>query len=225
MPARRLAAAPQLLALAMVAALLAACSSDSVTRPTTTGNIELMARFDSVLVALGPDQGARSTQLSALITLLGLGAPVQSVSVSIDGNAATYSAVGGYEVSDDVEGHPSDSVYAVLAWRGDHADTLALVLIFQDLVDASLTTSDSAFQSTTGSGSVTAAAPNGTCTSYVDHLPTGITIPPGLTCQLETATPSADVQVASSDAQPVTHHLVLPSQSVPGIRIEGQTGP
>lgn len=210
--------------LAVTVAAVAACSSDSVTRPTTTDNVTLIGHFDSVRTELNAPGSIRDTQLTALITLLGLGAPVQNITLSVDGTSSTYKAVGGYEVSDDIEGHAADSVYALVAWQGDDADSVALFLVFQDLVDAALTTSDSSFASGAGAtGTVTAAAPNGSCTSYIDHLPPDITIPPGLACLLETATPQADATVSSDGDTPSSHHLVLPSQAVNGIRIEGQT--
>ena len=208
-----------------LAAVIAGCSDSGTGPKPQPQNIELMARFDSVLTGLDPNtQNVRSAQLFSLIAVLSVGAPVQSVDVTVDGTSRTYSAVGVYEVTDDIEGNPSDSAYVLVAWRGDRADSLFTFEVFGELGQAAFTTDDSAFTTLTAAGTVTAGTPNGTCTTYLDHLPPGFEPPTSLQCSLETATPSMDATLASAEDDSHTHHVVRPSQSVPGVRVEAQPG-
>lgn len=207
-------------AVTFVGLALAGCSSNSPTAPTTHQNLVLMARFDSVLGTLDPDvQARRREQFSEVITLLAFGAPVQTVQLSVNGTAQPYSAVGGFIVSDDIEGNPSDSAYTLLLWRGDAADTLASVVTFDGLSAFELTDSSTHVGSTgQASGAAQAAAPHASCTSFLDHLPPDVSVPSGLTCQLESVTVSAS---GDTDA-PGT--FALGAQMVTSVRVDGQTG-
>lgn len=219
---RRAVTVRQALAVAAVCGVaLAGCSSDSVTAPPATNqNVVLMARFDSVLGTLDPGTQARRRDLfSKAITLLAFGAPVQNVRLTVNGATQSYSGVGGFIVSDDIEGHPSDSAYTLIAWRGDAADTLAQVAVFEQLSTFELTFDTTHIGSIgQANGTARAAAPHDSCTSYLDHLPPDVSVPSGLTCKLESVTVSAS---GNTDA-PGT--FAFSSQLVAGVRVDGQTG-
>ncbi len=206
---------------ALCGVAIAGCSGDSVTAPPTTSqNVVLMARFDSVLGTLDPGTQARRRELfSKAITLLAFGAPVQNVRLTVNGTTQSYSGVGGFIVNDDVEGHPSDSAYTLIAWRGDAADTLAQVAVFEQLSTFELTF-DTTHVGSIGqaNGTAQAAAPHDTCTSYLDHLPSDVNVPNGLTCRLESVTVSA----SGNTDTPGT--FAFPSQVVAGVRVDGQSG-
>lgn len=212
--ARRIAS----FSLAVVAgALLAACSSDS-TAPQRNQTIALMAHFDSLRAASSPDsESQRRAQLAGAITLLALGAPVHDVQLTTNGSTVTYSSVAAFEVTDDIEGHPADSAFAIIAWTGDNADTLVTLEIFHQASGLVFSAGSLVLGSSGATGSATAQAPNGGCTSLLDHLPADITIPPGITCKLETTTATATGNFNGDT-------FTLPSQAIKGIRIEGQVG-
>jgi len=209
------AALPMLLAVAG-GALAAACSSS--TAPQQNQTVELMAHFDSLRAASSPDsESERRTQLASAITLLALGAPVHDVQLTTNGQTVTYSGVAAFEVTDDVEGHPFDSAFTVVAWRGNDADTLVTLEIFHQAAGLVVSAGALVMGSTAATGTATAQAPHGSCTSFADHLPADITIPAGLTCQLETTTASAGGTFNGAA-------FAFPSQVMKGIRIDGQSG-
>ncbi|HKV50421.1 MAG TPA: hypothetical protein VJO52_04400 [Gemmatimonadaceae bacterium] len=200
---------------------IAGCSSDLVTAPPTTSqNVALMARFDSVLGTLDPDTQARRRELySKAITLLAFGAPVQNVHITVNGTTQSYSGVGGFIVSDDVEGNPTDSAYTLMAWRGDAADTLSQVAVFEQVSTFEITYGTTHVGSIgQANGAVQAQAPHDSCTSYLDHLPPDVSVPNGLTCKLESVTLSA----SGNTDMPGT--FAFPSQVVAGVRVDGHVG-
>ena len=198
-------------------ALLAACSSDS-TGPHTNQTIALMAHLDSLRVASSPDsESERRTQLAGAITLLALGAPLYDVQITTNGSTVTYSSVAAFEVTDDIEGTPADSAFTIVAWTGDDADTLVTLEVFHQASGLVFSAGSVVLGSSGATGTATAEAPNGTCTSLLDHLPPDVTVPPGITCQLETTTATATGNFNGGT-------FTLPSQTIKGIRIEGQTG-
>lgn len=200
-----------------VGALVSACSSDS-TGPKTNQTIALMAHLDSLRAASSPDsEPERRTQLAGVITLLALGAPVHDVQITTNSTTVTYSSVAALEVTDDIEGHPADSAFTIVAWTGADADTLVTLEIFHQASGLVFSAGSVVMGSSGATGSATAHAPNGTCTSLLDHLPSDITIPPGLACQLETTTATATGNFNGGI-------FTLPSQTIKGIRIEGQVG-
>ena len=215
-PFRARARALPLIVLA-VGAVLAACSSDT-TAPKTNQTIALMAHFDSLRAASSPDsESQRRTQLAGAITLLALGAPVHDVQIATNGSTVTYSSVAAFEVTDDIEGHPADSAFTIIAWTGDNADTLVTLEIFHQASGLVFSAGSVVMGSSGATGSATAQAPNGACTSLLDHLPPDVTVPPGIACQLETTTATATGTFNGGT-------FTLPSQTIKGIRIEGQVG-
>ncbi|HTL96374.1 MAG TPA: hypothetical protein VL157_12570 [Gemmatimonadaceae bacterium] len=201
----------------VVGTLLAACSSDS-TGPRTNQTIALMAHLDSLRVASSPDsESERRTQLAGAITLLALGAPVHDVQITTNSSTVTYSSVAAFEVTDDIEGTPADSAFTIVAWTGDAADTLVTLEVFHQASGLVFSAGSVVLGSSGATGTATAQAPNGTCTSLLDHLPPDVTVPPGITCQLETTTATATGNFNGGT-------FTLPSQTIKGIRIEGQTG-
>lgn len=205
------------LAVAAGVALLSACSSDS-TGPKMNQTIALMAHFDSLRAASSPDsESERRTQLAGAITLLALGAPVHDVQLTTNGTTVTYSSVAAFEVTDDIEGHPADSAFTILAWSGDTADTLVTLEIFHQASGLVVSAGSVVMGASGATGTATAQAPNGTCPSLLDHLPPDITVPPGIACRLETTTATATGTFNGAA-------FALPSQAIKGIRIEGQVG-
>ena len=222
---RHLIVRQALVPLALCGAAAAGCSGYSATGPTPNQNIQLMARFDSVLATLDPvTQARRREQLTEVITLLAFGAPVETVQLTVNGTTRSYSGVGGFIVSDDIGGHAVDSAYTLLAWHGDAADTLASVAIFHGSSTFELTDSATHVGSTgAATGIAQAASLHDGCTSYLDHLPPDVSVPGGLSCERQRVTAAAS---GSTDdhAAPGSGSFALPSQSVSGVRVEGRTG-
>ena len=204
-------------AVAASVAVLAACSSDS-TAPQTNQAIALMAHFDSLRAASSPDsESERRTQLAGAITLLALGAPVHDVQITTNSTTLTYSSVAAFEVTDAIQGPPADSAFRIIAWRGEAADTLLTLEIFHQASGLVFVAGAVVLGSTGATGTATAQAPNGNCTSLLDHLPPDVTIPPGIACRLETTTATATGNFNGGT-------FTLPSQAIKGIRIAGQAG-
>lgn len=203
-------------AMALAAALLAACSSDS-TGPQANQTIALMAHLDSLRVASPDSESERRTQLAGAITLLALGGSEHDVQLTTNNTTLTYSSVAAFEVTDDIEGNPADSAFTIIAWRGDNADTLVTLEIFHQASGLVFSAGGVVLGSSGATGTATAQAPNGTCTSLLDHLPPDVTVPPGIACQLETTTATAMGNFNGAT-------FTLPSQAIKGIRIEGQVG-
>lgn len=211
---RRVAA---LSATVVAGAVVSACSSDS-TAPQINQSIALMAHFDSLIALSDPDSEAeRRTQLSGAITLLALGASEHDVQLTTNNTTLTYSSVAAFEVTDDIEGHPADSAFTIIAWRGDDADTLVTLEVFHQASGLVMSVGSVVLGSSGATGSAMAQAPNGNCTSLLDHLPPDVTVPPGISCQLETTTATATGNFNGGT-------FTLPSQAIKGIRIEGQVG-
>lgn len=198
-------------------AVVAACSSDS-TAPQTNQTIALMAHLDSLRASADPDSEAeRRTQLAGAITLLALGGPEHDVQLTTNNTTLTYSSVAAFEVTDDIEGHPADSAFTIVAWRGAAADTLVTLEIFHQASGLVMSAGTVVLGSSGATGSATAQAPNGNCTSLLAHLPADVTVPPGIACLLETTTATATGNFNGGT-------FTLPSQAIKGIRIEGQVG-
>lgn len=201
----------------LAGAVVAACSSDT-TAPQTNQTIALMAHLDSLRTSADPDSEAeRRTQLAGAITLLALGATEHDVQLTTNNTTLTYSSVAAFEVTDDIEGNPADSAFTIIAWRGDDADTLVTLEIFHQASGLVMSAGSVVLGSSGATGSATAQAPNGTCTSLLDHLPPDVTVPPGIACQPETTTATATGNFNGGT-------FTLPSQAIKGIRIEGQVG-
>jgi len=105
----------------------------------------------------------------------------------------------------------------IVAWTGANADTLVTLEIFHQASGLVFAAGSAVLGSSSGTGSATAQAPNGTCTQFLDHLPPDVTIPPGIACQRETTTATATGNFNGGT-------FTLASQAIKGIRIEGQTG-
>jgi len=142
---------------------------------------------------------------------------VHDVQITTNGSTVTYSSVAAFEVTDDIEGTPADSAFTIVAWTGDDADTLVTLEVFHQASGLVFSAGSVVLGSSGATGTATAEAPNGTCTSLLDHLPPDVTVPPGITCQLETTTATATGNFNGGT-------FTLPSQTIKGIRIEGQTG-
>ena len=212
-------------AVVAVVAAMAACSGASPTAPTTSENVALMDHFDSALAALGPDTiGPRETQLIDVITLLSLGAPVQTVRIGINGTTQSYSGIGGYEVTDNNIEEPWDSAYKMIAWRGSGADTVLTLAIFDGISTFEITDGVSLTVIGGSLGSVRPQAPHGSCTSFAGQRPPDVAVPPGLRCNLQTVTVSATGMGSLGVPLRGMDTLSVPSQSIRGIRVEGPAG-
>jgi len=196
------------------AVVVAACSSGSITPPDLVHQQReaIAKRLDSVAQAAQPG----SERQDALFTILGLlqsGAPIDTISFSLNGTTVARPAVASSAIQ-SLNGAVIDSNYVVLAWS-DAVDTLWLFAfngapgIFVETPDTVLNSALDATQ-----GAATASAPFGSC----DSLATTIPHPeqPSMSCQLQsvTATVSGPVPVSGD-----TLDILLPSQSILGVRV------
>lgn len=198
---------------------LASCSSDSAVGPTVSGNIALMAHFDS-LMATAP--GVRAQQMRIVIVMLAFGAPVQHMTVTL-GDQVQYSAVAALVVGDDTAGHPVDSLYEVLAWRNDTAHTV-LDLEVSDTAVNGLWTSDHDFGFVAARAAWSVRRAPGRCTSFADRAPPDVHLPANEACTKAAVTvsaPSTIVRIGIIGAG----LFGIPEQSLASIRLEAPLSP
>lgn len=114
-----------LLLAAAVPAVLAGCSSSSVSGPTTARNSQLIAQLDTArMQADSSGEAERASQIEAIMQVLSVGSPVGKLTISIDGKALGFNAAAALLAILDTTGTPIDSGYVVEAWRGPQADTI-----------------------------------------------------------------------------------------------------
>lgn len=114
-----------LAAAAAVPAVLAGCSSSSVSGPTTARNSLLIAQLDTARAQADSNgEGNRAAQIEAIMQVLSVGSPVGKLTISIDGKAMGFNAAAALVALLDTTGTPIDSGYVLEAWRGTQADTI-----------------------------------------------------------------------------------------------------
>lgn len=204
-------------ALPLVAAmaLVIACSSDSVTGPTTRQNATLILRFDSLMNATS---GNRPAIYSAIAEMLAEGAPVSTGTITVGGTTERVNMIAQLNVG-LLSGAPFDSEYTVAAWKGDGSDTAFVV--FQS---GGSVTSFSALGATSsedfgGTASLAPGSLGAACTSFT--APGDVEVPTPLECQLQTSTTSFVIELDGNQGPEVA----LPEQPVAGIRLETQATP
>lgn len=107
---------------------LAACGGSSVVGPTTANNSALLQQFATAMAqADSSGDYTRANEYLSIMQMLSLGAPVNQVTLTIDGQRMGFSASGGLVVLDDTLGNPTDSAYSFAAWRGANVDTVVLM--------------------------------------------------------------------------------------------------
>lgn len=111
--------------------VLAACGGSSVVGPTTANNSALLQKF-AASMAQADSNGdyARAGEDMTIMQMLSLGAPVNQVTLTIDGQRMGFSAAAGLVVLNDTLGNPTDSAYSFAAWRGANVDTVVMMEYF-----------------------------------------------------------------------------------------------
>lgn len=211
-------------ALAMLVVIGAAptivsCSSSATLSPEQRDNVALMAHFDSLRPTASPD---RQGEIGALIIFLAFGAQVQRVTVTV-GNPVQYSAVAALEVGDDTAGNPVDSVYELIGWSDDSVHTI-LELLLADTSVSGEWTSDQGFGFIAAQGAWSVRHTPGVCASLVDRAPPDVSLPSHERCTMATVTVTAPDQTVAIDF-PRTGLFNIPTQSVPGIRLDARPRP
>lgn len=189
-----------------------ACSSSSVTGPSTSQNAKLLARFDSLRLATS--SGFRADVYANIEEMLAEGAPVGSAVITVNGSPSRFNVVAQLSVQ-NLNGAPFDSDYALAAWQGDGSDS---VLLFSEsgISLFAVTAFDSASaENFVVTGTVVPGAPSGACTSFLSLASPDIEVPAPVKCQLEAASDSITIVLDGGQGATVT----MPNQKVTGIRV------
>ncbi|HEX5180979.1 MAG TPA: hypothetical protein VFW04_16735 [Gemmatimonadaceae bacterium] len=203
--------------LAIATLALAACSSDSVTGPTTNQNAQLILRFDSLHNATADE--SRSSAMLDIAQILAEGAPVATGTVMVNGVAEQYHMTAELQVLDE-QGAPVDSQYSVAAWKGDGTDSIVVFNASAGFVAVLVgTPAGSGEFIGQGAPTLTLGAPGAACVSFLSVTPPDVSAPTPVTCQRQSTTVAFDAESV------VGSTFALPSQSVAGIRLEVEIQP
>ena len=124
----RTALLPRLAAVLLACTTAAACSGSGIVAPTTANNATLLQQFATLKAqADSSGNGAQSNEDLFVIQMLSLGAPVNQLTVTLDGTRVGISATAALVVLTDTLGNPVDSAYTFIGWRGASADTMVLM--------------------------------------------------------------------------------------------------
>ena len=203
------------LALLAAAAVVVACSSDSVTGPTTRDDAALILHFDSLVHS---SSGDRPAIYSEIAQALAEGAPVGAGTMTVNG-ATTHVHVVALSVVGFSGVAVFDSVYVLGAWQGDGSDTA--IVFFQS---GSTVTALSALDTATaenfgGTASVVSGALGATCKSFT--APSDIEVPTPIQCNLQPSVDSFSIVLGGGAGPTVT----VPQQKVSGVRVEIEEPP
>ncbi|HEX5180958.1 MAG TPA: hypothetical protein VFW04_16625 [Gemmatimonadaceae bacterium] len=194
------------------AIVVAACSSDAVSGPSTDRNLTLMLRFDSMANETNDD--ARAGALLQIAQMLAEGAPVATGATETNGSTQRMNMIAELEVT-DFNGVPGDSEYTVAAWDGDRARQIVVFSVGSNVVGVLVGTAGISGEFIgTGSPTVTLGALGASCTSFLAYTPIDVEAPLPVRCDLE----PASVAFGADTVHQVTY--ALPAQSVAGIRVE-----
>lgn len=196
-------------------ALVIACSSDSVTGPSTRQNAALILRFDSLV---NSTSGDRPATYAAIVEMLAEGAPVGTGTMTVNGATERVNIVAQLNVG-ILNGAPFDSVYTLAAWKGDGSDTA--IVFFQS---GGTVTSFSALGATSeadfgGTATVIPGQLGASCTTFT--APGDIDVPTPLTCQVQGSAAAFSIVLDGDQGAQVA----VPNQPVVGIRLETQAPP
>ena len=205
--------------LVLSAALAIGCSSESTTGPTKQDRQALAVKLDAARNA-SRDSG-RVEMLNGMLQILALGAPVDTVVVSIDGAQARYPALAGTFIQ-AVGGVPSESLYVAFAWHGDPVDTVfefAIVNFGPSIAGFQIAPSDTSFGASPSAITYqfNASAPAGSCTNLLTQVPADVHVPPEVQCLRQTVSASMTAPLQFTNAPTVT--IALPQQSVKSVRL------
>lgn len=196
-------------------ALVIACSSDSVTGPSTRQNATLILHFDSLM---NSTSGDRPATYSAIAEMLAEGAPVGTGTITVDGTTRRMNMVAQLNVG-MLNGAPFDSEYTVAAWKGDGADTVILLIQSGGTVSALSALGAASGADFGGTATVMPGALGASCTTFT--APGDIDVPTPLDCQIQTSQDSFTIVLGGGQGPTVT----VPNQPVVGIRLETAAPP
>lgn len=205
--------------LVLVAAFAIGCSNESTTGPTRQERQALAVKLDAARNA-SRDSG-RVEMLNGMLQILALGGPVDSVTVSVNGVAATYPALTGTFIQ-AVGGVPSESLYVAFAWHGDPVDTVfefAIVNFGPAIAGFQIAPSDTSFGASPSAITYqfSASPAAGSCASLLTQVPADVYVPPEVQCQRQTVSASMVAPLQFTNAPTVT--ISLPQQSVRSVRL------
>lgn len=204
-------------ALPLVAAmaLVMACSSDSVTGPSTRQNATLILRFDSLMNATSGD---RPAIYSTVAEMLAEGAPVGTGTITVNGTTERVNLVAQLEVG-ILNNAPFDSTYTVAAWKGNGADTIIMFAQSGSSLAALSAFGAASNEDFGGTAIVVPGQLGASCMTFT--APGDVEVPTPLTCQLQGAADEFSVVLDGGAGA----HVTLPNQPVAGIRLETQAPP
>ncbi len=205
--------------LVLLATFAGGCSSGSTTGPTTQEREALAVKLNAARNA-SHDAG-RVGMLNDMLQILALGGPVDSVTVSVNGAAATYPALAGTFIQ-AVGGVPSESLYVAFAWHGDPVDTVfefAIVNFGPAIAGFQIAPSDTSFGASPSATTYqfSASPPAGSCNNLLTQVPADVHVPPEVQCLRQTVSASMTAPLQFTNAPTVT--IALPQQSVKSVRL------
>ncbi|MGH7646900.1 MAG: hypothetical protein ACREND_02200 [Gemmatimonadaceae bacterium] len=220
--ARRVRGLVVLTSLAAVA-MVAACSSDTATRPAVSPNIALMNRFDSLYRVAQGDADLRQDVFFDVVLFLAEGAPVQMASVSFNGHVIRDSAVAVLSMRTS-QGRATDSTLLIAMWDGHGPDTVISLVTLTHLTDmgTELISHDGfhadlpAFSNGDDTVRVTLSAPGETCASLLPQRPPDFNPQLPTLCQTQTFSISFKTLPQFGVADSVSMAL----QSLQGVRLQ-----
>lgn len=195
-------------------ALAIACSSDSVTGPTTRANPALILRFDSLMHT---STGQGPFIYSAIVEMLAEGAPVSTGTITVNGTTMHVNIMAQLNVG-ILNSAPFDSEYTVAAWKGNGADT-AIVFFQSNGSVQSFTKLGATSSNDAGTGTVVLGQLGAACTTFT--APGDVDVPTPLTCQGQSSAASFSIVVGGGQGT----QLDLPNQPLAGIRLETAAPP
>jgi len=203
------------LALLAAAAAVVACSSHSVTGPTTRDNAALILHFDSLMHA---SSGDRPAIYGEIAQALADGAPVGTGTITVNG-ATTHAHVVALSVVGFSGVAVFDSVYVLGAWRGDGSDTAIVFLQSGSTVTALSALDTATAENFGGTASVALGALGVRCKAFT--APSSIENPILIQCNLQPSVDSFSIVLGGGTGPTVT----LPQQKVSGVRVEIEEPP
>jgi hypothetical protein len=194
------------------AAMAAACSSDSTTAPSTSQNVRILSRFDSIAGATGDP--VRGAALQRIAQLLAQGAPIGSGTIRVNGVGGPFTMIGALEVT-EIGGVPLDSQYTVAGWEGNAPDSVIVLTLLDGTVSSVVSAHEGSVEGTGGSATITAAPGGGSCTSFLPQAPPDLPVAVPSEC----AGQRSQVTFAGSFGDSPAITVDVPAQSVQGIRL------
>lgn len=199
----------------IIAAVIAGCSSDSVTGPSTRDNAALILHFDSLMRSTSGDRPALYSEIESA---LAQGAPVGTGTIAVNGTTVRVHVVAQREVG-IVDGTPLDSEYEVAAWQGDGSDTAIVFIQSGGSVTSIWGIGTASSEDFGGTASIAPGALGASCTPFT--APADIDVPVPIDCKSQSSVDMFSILLGDGTGPTAT----LPRQSVAGIRVEIETTP